>query len=895
MSSQNCYEHYLILKAQDKITAKEVDELLNSYCDNAKEYAEVVHYFAMYFYKKKEYDLAIEYCKVEANYFEKEGSINFDYENVLFNLGFFHHKNQEFSKGISYFQKVISTNVTQNKVARSYGEIGKYYRRKGEFYKALEYSKKGIHLLETDTIENAYSQKNLLSLYINTSLICDFLDNKEASFEGISFLKRADSLVKLHKNILTLNRYYSLNAAYANLYATEYLNDFDKAKKYYSKNLNRAFKDEDSWVIANSYVNLGELYLQHKKDSALFYLEKSLVYEKDDEIKNAESYRNIAVFYNEKKNNELALKNIEKSLNWSFSQDEELINKRPTSLQLLETTDRRNIFIALRTKIKILLGLYHQTKKISYLEEAIQVVDISDELVDIIIDDSFEISTKLLWREEASKTYMLGINIAYLLGREETMLNFMEKNRALLLIQAIKENIKQEELPKKVLNKRLKLKKNILKLEEEVLNQKEEDYNKKKDFLFELKEEYQVLNHSIYKKNLGFFNSKSEIEKLSIKDIQNELDTNTVIISYALDENKSDDKGLYGVVLSKEKYFSFKLNNTNDFLSKVDEYRVLISKPLKTKQELNRFRTIAYALYTNLFPGTELQELIKNKNLLVIPDISLQDVPFEALNTNNKELEYLIEHNNISYAYSISFLQQNKEIKRQTKRDFIGFAPVDFSNKTLASLHNTKEEISTINEILDGEAYLFNEANKKSFLTKSIDAKIIHLATHAKSSKNPEIYFVNDTIKLHELYTHKNNADLVVLSACETNIGKVNKGEGVFSLARGFFYSGANAVISSLWNANDTSTSSIMKDFYEDLYKSSSKVEALGNAKRKYIKEHSLSDKSPFYWASFVLIGDTNQTFNKGFNWLYLIGFIAVFIFILFFSKKGGNKIEECE
>ncbi len=887
MSSQNCYEKYEIIKKQNEITEQEIDSLLLDCFQSSVSYPEIAHYFSIYYYKKKELTLASKYAKLEVMYLKKRKDTSVEYENALYNVGIFSKKNDDFDQAIKYFKKVINSNITQNKVARSYGEIGKYYRRKGEFYKALEYSKKGIYLLETDTIQNFSSRRNLLSLYINTSLICDFLDNKKASQKGVIYLKKADSLVELHQNILNLNRYYSLNAAYANLYANDYLNDFDSARKYYNKNLEKALQDKDSSTIANSYINLGELYLKQKKDSTLFYLKKSLLFDKKDPINNAESYRNIANYYLQKSNYLEALKNIEKSLNWSFDQHENLNHQEPSQFQLLKISDRRNVFIALRTKIKILLDLFHQTTNKIYLEKAIKTVKISDQLVTIVLDDSFEMSTKLLWKKEASKTYTLGIRAAYILRKEEEMLHFMEKNRALLLIQTIKENVEQSRLSREIRNKKLNLKRSILKLEE-ILDRKKVVYNKEKDSLFELKKRYQVFNDSIKRENPNYLINTPDANELSIENIQKKLDPNTVIISYTLDTNDLINPSLYGLIISKDNHLSIKIKNTNDLIIKLNRYRNLISRPLKTKSELTHFKEIAYDIYTQFFLSHDLETFIKNKQLLIIPDISMQDIPFEAFTTNKETLKYLIEQNDISYAYSIPFLIQNANVERKTNRDFIGFAPVDFFNKSLNSLENTQKEIATINQILKGKTYFHTESTKQNFIKNSIDSKIIHLATHANSNNNPEIYFVRDTVKLHELYTYKNNADLIVLSACETNLGEINNGEGVFSLARGFFHSGANAVISSLWNANDTSTAKIMEDFYRDLDNSSSKVVALSNAKRTYLKKHSLSDISPFYWASFVLIGDTNPTFEHNYTVYYYIGFAVFFLIILFFFKIKG-------
>ena len=92
------------------------------------------------------------------------------------------------------------------------------------------------------------------------------------------------------------------------------------------------------------------------------------------------------------------------------------------------------------------------------------------------------------------------------------------------------------------------------------------------------------------------------------------------------------------------------------------------------------------------------------------------------------------------------------------------------------------------------------------------------------------------------------------MSACETGIGKIARGEGIISLARAFKYAGCRNIVMSLWKANDKTTSGIMYDFCKNLKKGMPKDEALQRAKLKYLES---SDHShPFYWATFVLIGD---------------------------------------
>ena len=608
ISGQNCYDQFVKLKERkEEAKTREIDNLLECTKDTTQ-LIEIAHFYSIHFYKKRKYNLAVKYAKAEVDYFNQQLRNSVDFENAQYNLGRFYFKNREFGKGIQYFKHIIKANITQNKVARSYGELGKYYRKKGELYKALDYAKKGIFLLETDPEKDIYTESSLLSLYINTTIICDELDTQMSSHNGIALLKKADSLVEKEERLLTQSKFYSLNAAYANLYAKRFIFDFEKAKYFYEKNLQRGLEQKDSLVISNSYVNLGELYCRHKKDSALFYLQRSLRYNTNNKIRKAESYRNISNFFEGQGNYELALENIEASLSWSFGQKGELTNTTPSQIQLFETGDRRDVFKAMRSKISILLELHQKTKDLSYLEQVLQTVRVSDQLVTMIIENSFEISTKLLWRKEASEVYVLGVRAAYLLKDEASMFHFMEKNKALLLIQGIKENTIQYDLPKELFDKRLALKENILSLENSI-HQNQDVYSKEKDSLFELKKYFQAFNDSLYQVNPKYFDQKLSIEPLTLSEVKQQLDADAVIISYALDDTKAEEQGVFGLIITSDQTFSFETENTKDLLANLDRYRRLVSRPLKTKKELIAFREISYAIYKALFPGEYLKKM----------------------------------------------------------------------------------------------------------------------------------------------------------------------------------------------------------------------------------------------------------------------------------------------
>ncbi|MEL7145770.1 MAG: CHAT domain-containing protein, partial [Bacteroidota bacterium] len=265
-------------------------------------------------------------------------------------------------------------------------------------------------------------------------------------------------------------------------------------------------------------------------------------------------------------------------------------------------------------------------------------------------------------------------------------------------------------------------------------------------------------------------------------------------------------------------------------------------------------------------------------------------IPFEALITDPSKGQYLIQSADISYAYSMSFLYHNDNILRSPSEELIAFSPIDFKTEGLASLKETETEVKEISNLYGGIVYSGQEASKSQFLAVSDNYGLIHLATHAQAGKNPWIAFSDGKMGANELYTFDNQAELVVLSACNTFAGKLVAGEGFISLARGFFYSGANAIVASLWNVNDQSASLIIQNFYANLQMGLGKSDALRGAKLRFLEENSLSAASPYYWASFTLMGNTAPlpaSENKyGLLLLALSAlFFVVVVLIVFFRK----------
>ncbi|MBK9017890.1 MAG: CHAT domain-containing protein [Saprospiraceae bacterium] len=118
----------------------------------------------------------------------------------------------------------------------------------------------------------------------------------------------------------------------------------------------------------------------------------------------------------------------------------------------------------------------------------------------------------------------------------------------------------------------------------------------------------------------------------------------------------------------------------------------------------------------------------------------------------------------------------------------------------------------------------------------------------------------------YELYNMHLNADLAVLSACNTGAGKLISGEGIMSLSRAFKYAGCPNILMSLWSVNDASAKDIIVDFHRKLKAGSGKSDALQIAQKSYLEQADETFTHPFYWATFVMVGN-NEAMSIPSHW----------------------------
>lgn len=347
-------------------------------------------------------------------------------------------------------------------------------------------------------------------------------------------------------------------------------------------------------------------------------------------------------------------------------------------------------------------------------------------------------------------------------------------------------------------------------------------------------------------------------------------------------------------------------------------------QPFKDVKEgkLKNFSDISFdvkfsgRLYDQIFRPIE-QYLKEGNQLIIVPDGILHYLPFEALVTKiekkkqnrniifsrYKNAHYLIEKYAISYAPSASVLDPKllrAKFNKKREDKLIAFGNPDFGKATQLAFQKEKEdstnffamlirssrgwifnelpkaaeEVKAIGEIMKPSLlYLNKEAKEEYFKQQSGKYPFVHLATHCIVEETQPMYsrivFAQDDdpaedgfLHTYEVFNLRLNTDLITLSACETGLGKLSRGEGLIGLTRAFMYAGAPSVLVSLWSVSE-STADVMKYFYRNLNAGKTKTEALRQAKLKLIKSESkfkdgqrFSFANPFLWAPFVLVGE---------------------------------------
>jgi CHAT domain-containing protein/tetratricopeptide (TPR) repeat protein len=378
---------------------------------------------------------------------------------------------------------------------------------------------------------------------------------------------------------------------------------------------------------------------------------------------------------------------------------------------------------------------------------------------------------------------------------------------------------------------------------------------------------------------------------LRAAELQRLVDGQTALLEYYLGEDAS-----YLFVATSERLAAYRLPAAAALADQVQQLRRSMQRPERRTE--GAYRRLAHQLYEVLLaPAAEV--LARKPHLVIVPDRSLHLLAFESLLTaagtqrSLAELPYLVRSHSLSYVPSGSVLAELRAADgagRPGRKRLVAFAdPVfagpaggaaggiahaSFGTPPAAAepgwrrLPESRREVEAIGELFghgDATLYLGAEANEENVKRAgALHAERLHFATHGfVDERHPELSALvlsnvagseeDGVLQVREIFNLDLDADLIVLSACETGLGREVTGEGLVGLSRAFLYAGASGIMVSLWRVADVSSRGLMVDFYRRSSSGMGQPRALRESKLAMIEGARWAH--PFYWAPFILVG----------------------------------------
>jgi len=874
------YEHIKKLPVSDSIKSLKLDSLLEKNLRESafKDISIVASRYANWLYNRNKVPKSLIPLKLSIQYHRED---TLALQSKYRRLGTFLARLEKYDQSIIAFQKAITLNNKSSIASESHIRIADVYFKKGDFYTSTRHYDTAEELLIT---QKDYAK--LVRCYNNSYNPYNAINTDKARKKLLSNLLKSDSICDV-RTISYVSNYFSKRTL-GIYYASNRSLDTIKALTYLQNALELTFKEEDSFQIREVYNDLGNLYYNFNHKKAISFYERALEYSRENGFREKTTiYSNLGLNHALLGNTTLAIDQFYKALLDLTGDDFRTLNPQQITDLLNIYYNDKNLWITLGNLSETYLLSYENTNNEKHLQEAIRYALITDKLIDIYHNNSEEEASKLVWRKRVSEVYSRTLRAYYLAQDAENALNLMEKNKALILYEenALRKQKQALNLPEAIVRRELFLKKRIQSLSKQKENTE----------VFKTQNELIVFQDSLQLVYPNYIKKLDSYHPKSIPEIQNNIKEDQVVVTYHINVDfgggvyRSPHKG-YGIFIAKNKTHFFEMDSLQGFEEKIDRLLHFNSAPLISTDDYQTYNKLSLEVYNTLFPK-EVRTTIHDKELIIIPDNYLNKISFESLvvSEDKDTTDYLIRNHQVRYQYSYTFHSENNKINTSSTSGLAAFAPIQFTEQSLPSLNNSLSEIQNIGQYFKSNLYESQKATKQNFIDELGNTNILHLATHANANDTiaPWIAFSDEKLYLDELSLLQNNADLVVLSACNTTVGTVVKGEGVMSLARGFFYGGAKSTVSSLWQVDDKATSYIMDAFYKNLNEGQSKSKALHQAKINYLNNHNGSVLSPHYWASFILIGQndpipaptpTNQIIVVLLLVIFILGIVIYYI-----------------
>lgn len=890
---------------------------------------------------------AIELLKKAENFsflLNRETHINT--AHILSNMGVSYWSLGDLENALSNFGRAIEIKkATQTNndatTATIYTNMGIISREQGDNTKALQLYKRAISIFEK-TLPKGHFRFG----QVNGNIGAAYIFKKDYD-NALVYLEKTREIFEQNPSYSTFlgNTYLNLGATYIET------NQQEKALLFLNKAIKaqEALKGKSHADVADFYTALGDYYLHFKDfpkaidtyNNALKIYQESVGKTHPDI---ARLYILLGRTYREKKENQLALKAFNEAIKAVIASfDASNLYDCPSKL---ENTLTKSLMVEiLRYKGELLLNIFQSSpKEIDALKAATKHFRIASLYIDEL--------RKNYQTEEAKKDLNINAKIIYEKGIEANLqlysinntnenkakaFEFSEKSKASNLLAFLQSNQTEtfSNLPNR-LSIRERANQISLSYYEKALFEEElkginSDSIKIKlfeDKIFDFREIQDSIKNVLQKDFPKYFGLKYNTEISSIEGIQKHLTNTQTVLAYFVGVSK-----IYVFAITNKEHTVFELENDfplEDWVRALQEsiysYHLVQDNSIEIQQSfadtmVNKSHQLYSEIFLPLFKDYDLSE-----EIIIIFDGVLGYLPFEVLlktapekNTNFASHNYLLKHHQFSYNYSTTLWLEMKERKqRKVAGNLLAIAPeftgvldtedrsIKELRRNLGALKFNVSEAETIQKMIKGQLLIGEEATEENFIKEASFYKIIHLATHGKADdkigNNSYLAFSalkdslkNELLYNRDLYSLQLNADMVVLSACETGIGELQKGEGIISLARGFSYAGAKSIITSLWSVNDQSTFQLMESFYQNIKNEVPKDAALRQAKLEYLAKSDNYHAHPFFWGAFISIGDMSPIKLNNYAQYYLyigisiVSILGILIFLFLKKKKKLN------
>ncbi|MFH6965738.1 CHAT domain-containing protein [Flavobacterium sp. FlaQc-28] len=758
--------------------------------------------------------------------------------------------------------------------------LGNLYTVLGDYDSAENTIKQYYFIANTSKIYPD-AQKQKFAAILNLSNVYQGSGKIFMAIELLENTLKTEKLSNLQKGILwnNLGNNYLLSST-ENLLRPEILKKAEKAFETSIKNLEK--EKGQSETLSNSYRNLASMNRQWQRfDLADFYMQKAeklFLETPNQQLRKLAKlyYEKALLFFDEQKYDESSneITRIFKTLIPNYNSK----NILPNQNQLYA-----------ETVLADALDLQAEMLKFKQPKKALQAFDLSFYIEDLLMNSLVYENSKILMQLRSRNRTEKCISIYAELFKKENKMQYLEEAFQLSertksgILQRYRSNFKNASAEEKQLLQELQNLNNAIIKEQQKGNSA--NISRINNFI-KKQNEFMISLKKVQLKNADYVP-----EKCDLKGLFSKLENDKAVMVYYF--------------MGFENQYFFTLQNNTISLNRLNTSHTSIPKIVQFVDYFNDANAITNDISGYKKCGKQVFDILKlpnnsvYQNLIIIPDGILNFLPFEALitqesnTTNFAKMHYLLNDFKIAYNTSASIYLNSKPVLKSDKT-VLGVFPV--FEKSSFELRYSKKEMESIRNNFKGK-YLENaDATFNNFKNNASNYSILHLSTHASSGdiETPaSIKFYDQEILYSELYNLHINPDLVVLSACETGIGKLYKAEGAMSVARGFQFAGAQNLMFSLWKVNDFTTSVFMTDFYKNVKNNFSYFEANTNAKREYLYDKSIPNakKSPYYWSSFVYYGSISGEEKYGNYIYYVISFLIVIGLFLVFNQHRKWKI----